>query len=112
MDNILEINRGDDHLLEFTFADDDGTPLDITGKTVVFMIKVRVKDLDADALFTDTVTSHSDPTNGITELPLTNAETSTWLSRKYFWQTRLINADTTINSANIGDAEVIENLIE
>ena len=112
MDNLLEINRGDDHILEFTFTDDDGVPLDITGKSVVFMIKRRVKDLDTDALYITTITNHTDPTNGITEQAIAAAVTTTWLSRKYFSQTRIVNADTTVNSSNIGDVEVLENLIE
>ena len=112
MDNLLEINRGDDHILEFTFTDDDGDPLDLTGKSVVFMIKRRVKDLDSDALYTTTIVNHSDPTNGITEKAIAAAVTTTWLSRKYFSQIRIVNADTTVNSSNIGDVEVLENLIE
>ncbi len=112
MDNILEINRGDDHILEFTFEDEDGLPLDLTGKTVVFMIKRRVKDLDSDALYTTTIVTHSDPTNGKTTDTLLKAVTATWLSRKYFSQTRIVNADTTVNSSDIGDVEVLENLIE
>lgn len=112
MDNVLEINRGDDHILEFEFTDDDGEALDLTGKSVVFMIKRRVKDLDVDALYTTTIVTHTDPVNGITEQAIPKATTATWLSRKYFSQTRLVNADTTVNSSNIGDVEVLENLIE
>ena len=111
MANTLIIKKGDDHILEFQFVDDEGNPVDITGKTIWFSIKDRIKDLDSDAIYITDWDTHTDPTNGISILALTNAVTNTFISDRYLWQSRLVNADLTINSTNIGKCNIEENLL-
>jgi hypothetical protein len=57
---------------------EDNTPIDITGQTLLFTVKKKTggNDSDSDALISKTITTHSDPTNGITELTLTDADTN------------------------------------
>jgi len=66
--------RGDDLTLNLLFKD-GSSPIDITDWTVFFTIKKNADDVDADAVLTKDVTSHSDPTNGITEIVLLDTET-------------------------------------
>ncbi len=75
MANSIEVFRADDTTLTITFKDSAGTAIDITGYTVWFIVKERREDTDIEALINKTVTSHSDPTNGITTVDLTNSDT-------------------------------------
>ena len=111
MADTVYIKKGDDHTFEFQFVDDDGNAVDITGKTIYFSIKKRVKDLDVDAIYLTNWSSHSNPTGGISTLSITNAITDAFVSDEYLWQSRLVNADTTINSSDIGPCIINENLI-
>ena len=111
MAGTIYIKKGDDHILQFAFVDDDGVAVDITGKTVYFQIKRGVKDKDSDAIYENDWDTHSNPTGGITTLTLTNAITNAFISDEYLWQSRLENADTTLNSTDIGPCIILENLI-
>ena len=72
----LIVYRGDSKTYTITF--DDGTnPIDITGWTVFFTVKNKNDNssTDDDALITRTVTSHSDPVNGQTQVILSFDDT-------------------------------------
>ena len=73
----IKLVRGDDKLLELQFSRDD-VPIDITGWTVFFTMKLATdKDLtDASAILKKNITSHTDPTNGITQLSIDHEETA------------------------------------
>lgn len=73
--NELQVYRGDDKTFNLTFKDSDGNAIDITGDTIYFTVKKKENDVDANALIQKTVTSHSDPTNGITAIDLTDSDT-------------------------------------
>ena len=72
----LSVYRGDSKTYNLTFTD-GGTALDITGYTIFFTVKVIVDDSadDTNAVISKTVTSHTDPTNGITEIVLSPTDT-------------------------------------
>lgn len=75
----IDIFRGNDHVLDLVF-DDGGNPasaIDITGYTFLFAVKRKtdIKKDDSAALITKDVTTHSDPTNGISEIELTDSDT-------------------------------------
>ena len=53
--------------LEFT---KNGIAEDITGWTIYFTAKLEMEDSDANAKISKKITSHSDPTNGITIITL------------------------------------------
>ena len=73
----LTIIRGDTTNITLTLTDQDGDAIDLTGATVFFTAKPDFDNdiLDAAAVITKEVTSHSDPTNGITVIPLTPSDT-------------------------------------
>ncbi len=70
----IEIVRGDTESITFTL-ERDGTPVNLTGTTVFFTAKSGLDDVDASAAIAISVTSHSDPTNGITIIPLSSTNT-------------------------------------
>lgn len=68
----LFIIRGDTYNIDFTAG------MDITGGTVFFTAKPTIADEanDTTAVITVEVTDHSDPTNGVTVIPLSSSDTN------------------------------------
>ena len=112
MSEILKLKSGDDLVLQFEFADELGVPIDLTGDEVSFCIKKRRKDSDAEAVYLNTWSTHTDPTNGLTEHTISDAVSSLWNPSEYQWQARIINSDTTINSTDVEPCNITENLFD
>ena len=112
MSEILKLKSGDDLVIEIEFVDELEEPIDLTGKDVSFVIKKRRKDPDSEAVYLDTWSTHTDPTNGITEQPIPDSVSSLWNPSDYLWQARIINADTTLNSTDVEPCEIQENLFD
>ena len=72
----LNIYEGEDKTWSVTIKDSDGVVMDITGYTFLFVIKNNRDDTDANAVIKKEITSHSDPTNGITQITIDSADTS------------------------------------
>ena len=74
----LEITRGDDVSIDFTYKDADGAAIDITGYTLFLTAKpaIDADTGDAEAVISAEVTSHSDAVNGESIFTLTAAETT------------------------------------
>lgn len=71
----ITVFRGEDKSIMLTFTDADGVAINITGYTIFFTVKANINDADADALISKNITSHSNPSGGITYLTLTDADT-------------------------------------
>lgn len=72
----LTINQGDDQAISIFVEDETtGQPQDITGWKFYFTAKRRITDSDDDAVLKKDVTDHIDPTEGLSAIPLTAAET-------------------------------------
>lgn len=71
----LTIYEGEDKVWTVTITDSAGDPIDITGWTFLFVVKRKIGDADSDAIIDKEITSHSDPTNGVTEITLVEADT-------------------------------------
>jgi len=76
MADDLDIYEGEDKVWTVTITDSAGDPIDITGYTFLFTVKRKLNDSDGNALIRKEITSHSDPTNGITEITLVSADTN------------------------------------
>lgn len=81
--NNIEVFRGDDWSMKLTFADENGTALNITGWTIFFTLKKKKTDTDADAVLQKNVTPES-PTTGVCTVVLTNTETLNLLGLYYY----------------------------
>jgi len=71
----LEVYRGDSKTYELEFLDEQGNKLDLTNVEITFTVKRSVYDDDSQAIIQKIITSHTDPTNGITRISLTPADT-------------------------------------
>ena len=72
----LNIKRGDTWSRSLYFEYEDGSPIDITGWTIRFTVKEKLSDNDEDAKIKKIITSHTDPTNGESEISLTIINTN------------------------------------
>lgn len=81
---VLEVYKRDDKTYTLYFRDSTGAVVDITGDTIYFTVKTSETDTDAAALIRKNVTSHTDPTNGETEIALSNTDTAITAGEYYF----------------------------
>lgn len=96
------IIRGDDASIDFTF---DG--VDLTGATVFFTAKSTISNSadDSDAVIEKEVTSHTDPTGGVTVIPLTSTDTNV-TPGEYYYDIQIKAADGTITSIPVRKMEI------
>jgi len=73
----FQFDQGDDETITLTRLAADMTALDITDYTFQLTVKDDESDADADAVLRKTVTAHTDPANGETEIDLAASETET-----------------------------------
>lgn len=74
---VIKRVRSDDYNLDIQLieiVDGEESPIDLTGCTVFFTVKRNLVDPDARALITSDVTSHTDPSTGLTSIPLTASQ--------------------------------------
>jgi hypothetical protein len=72
----ITLIRGDSTSITFTLTENN-TPVDLTGSTVFFTAKPALTNdiSDNTAVISVEVTSHTDPENGETVIPLTSSDT-------------------------------------
>jgi len=90
----LEVKRGDSKTYTLTFKDEDGNLIDITGYTVFFTVKEKIDDNDDHAKIKKTITSHTDPTNGETQIQLSSSDTN--LIGNYLFDIQIKNTTNEI----------------
>lgn len=96
------IIRGDDASIGFTFSG-----IDLTGATVFFTAKPTISNSadDSDAVISVEVSSHDDPENGVTTIPLTASDTNI-TPGEYFYDIQIKLADGTITSIPVRKMEI------
>jgi len=75
MSTTLTIYKGDKKVINVTFTS-NGSAYDITGKTLLFAVKPSVSDADSENVIEKTVTSHTNPTGGATQIVLSTSDTN------------------------------------
>lgn len=106
---MLSIIKQTDQTIKLNF-DEDGEPLDITGYEILFTVKKQeeIKEDDDVALISKDITEHTDPTQGETELVLTNEDTNIEAG-KYYYDIRLVK-DGKISQTEKDEIEIVENV--
>jgi hypothetical protein len=66
----------------------DGAYVDITDWIVFFTVKVNMVDPDVSAVISKTITTHTDPTNGETEIVLSSTDTNQ-SPKSYFYDIKV-----------------------
>ena len=79
----LEIEKKTTKVYELTFKK-DGTVEDITDWTIYFTVKENVEDDDDDAEIKKSITSHTFPTTGTTEIDLSISDTNIAVGNYYY----------------------------
>ena len=71
----LFIKRGDCKNYTLYFEDDDGDRINITGWVLFFTVKTNIDDPDSAAKISKTITIHTDPINGESQIALSSIDT-------------------------------------
>ena len=103
----IQVVRATDQSFTTTFLDEDGVAINLTGSTVFFTVKAKLQDTDAEALITQDVTSHSDPTNGITIITLTDTQTDI-APGNYFYDIKLKDSGGLIKQVTSADFKILD----
>ena len=82
--NDLYIKRGDSATIDLTFTDDDGNAINITGSTIYFTAKSDLSLDDSEAELQVEVTSHTDASNGLSNIPISGNDTDITAGKYYF----------------------------
>jgi len=104
----ISLKRGNDRNLKVTVTDSAGAAVDITDWSVRFTVKVWATDSDDDAIINKLVTSHENPTGGITNIPINGADTDSQDVGKYSFDIRVRDALDKENSSETGDFLIIQ----
>jgi len=83
---------GDAIPFSFTFKDENGDAVNLTGALLSFTIKENLSDADAAAVYAKDVTSHDDAVNGLTSFVVPAAETAL-LSGEYYYDIQIVWAN-------------------
>jgi hypothetical protein len=100
MTKISDYIRGDTRVINITCVESDGTtPINLTGATVYFTLNSsKTPTSDASASLQKTVTSHSDPNNGITSITINPADTQALTPGVYYYDVQLVDASGHVTS--------------
>ncbi len=107
MTTPIKLIRGDSVSLGVTFTDSNGAAFNITGYSVFFTVKRECDISDANddnALISKKVTSHSNPTAGITAIALTTTDTDQ-SAGIYYWDLQLVSGGGAVSSTRRGEIE-------
>jgi hypothetical protein len=101
--------RGDDFIFDLLFQDVNEDPVNITGWTTFFTMKLSKDLVDSQAILKKTVTAHVDPTNGRTQIRLTSADTAT-LVGVFFYDIQYKDASGLIKTVTNGQITFVEDV--
>jgi len=93
----INLIRGDSSSIAFELTT-DGVPTSLVGSTVSFTVKPTLADeaTDATAVIQVDVTSHTDPTNGKTVIPLSSTDTDIEPGT-YYYDIQVNNGSTIVS---------------
>lgn len=106
----ITIIRGDDITRNMTFTNSDGTPFNLTGYTILFTVKKKVRDSDADALIAIEWSNHTSPTQGETQLVLTHNQTD--LNAGLYTYDFQLRLNSVVTSTRSGCFEVLQDITQ
>ena len=107
----IEVFRKNDLVFNLTFKDSNGDVIDITGYTVFMTVKADPLDSDDVAILSETVTSHSDPTNGATTIDLSKTDLNV-SAEDYYYDVQTKDGSGNITTWGVGTFSVLQNITE
>lgn len=103
----IDIVRGDTKTFALNFTSDGNTPINITGWTIYYTVKRRLEDLDVDAVIRKTITTHTNPTGGQTEIVLLNTDTQNLETETFWHDIQVKDTNNKINTIAFGTFNVL-----
>ena len=106
MSTTISIKQGSDQVFPMTIKTKNGVPIDLTGAVVFFTVKKRTADGDEEAVIQKDVSSHTNPTGGITTITLLNTDTDvdpSPINYPYLWDIKIKKSDNFIYLSETGD---------
>lgn len=104
---IKDFYRGDTVTFNITVSDDAGNPIDLTGATAYFTLKVSTTDTDANAALQKIVTTHTNPTAGETQIILAHTDTNGLTPGTYFYDFQITLASGDVATIDAGQVNVL-----
>lgn len=99
MTKIKDYIRGDTRLINITCKASDGTVLDLTGATLVFTVSSSKTPAVSDIpVLQKTVTSHTNPTAGLTRVTINPADTASVADGTYYYDVQVTDASGSVAS--------------
>jgi hypothetical protein len=93
--------RGDDLSFKLNFADTEGVPIDITGWTIFFTLKLNKDDSDSEALVSKTITTIPDPASGTITVVIPHTEVDD-LTGPYYYDFQYKDASDNVRTITSG----------
>jgi hypothetical protein len=101
--------RGDDLAFDVVFEDCEEVPVDVTGWTLFFTIKVNRHDTDSTAVFAKEYHNTFNPTAGLITVFMSHSETDV-LNGTYFFCIQIKKADGTIQTITRGGISFLQDV--
>ena len=101
----LSMDEGTDITWTVTITDSAGDPVNITGYSFLFTVKKCRNDSDDNAIIKKTFTTHSDPTNGVTEITLADTDTDN-IHGVFLYDYRWTDTSNNIRAVFKGSLEI------
>ena len=87
--------------------------IDITGYTIIDIIKHNKSDSDAEAIFTKMVTVHTDPENGVSGYTMTASQTDGIENGTYWHATKLFDSGgDPVSETEPDQLQFVQNLVQ
>lgn len=108
---IKKFIRGDTRAINVTVTDSAGAAVDLTGGTVFFTLNASSDPTDdTDAVVEKSVTSHTDPTHGLTTITLDHADTDSLAADIYYYDIQFVDAQGNVTSKQADTFEIIADI--
>lgn len=105
----IKVFRGDDVSFTLNFRDANGNALDLTDSDVWFTVKQSGSDNDASAKIQKTVSSHTDATNGVTTVTLSNSDTA-FEAGDYLYDFQLVDSGSNVTTYGSGKFTLLQDI--
>jgi len=107
----ITIIKRDSVSFQIIAKDDCNQVIDITGYTIYMTVKAlaNISSPDTSAIIQKIVTSHTDPTHGITHIALDSADTNV-TAGEYFYDIQMKSPTGAVSSCVQGQFEILQDI--
>ena len=110
MTGISDFRRGDTKPITLKFKDKDGNPVDITGATIWFTVKKSPADDDSLAVIQKEITTHINPTGGISSFTIEHLDTNNLELISYYYDIQLVDAGGNVTTVIYGKFKLLPDI--